>query len=88
MISDVKLEKLDRHWLFLSDSLQSENMTEEKAKITKSKMEKIEREMNQIQNCRKSVSLKLEIENCLGHAWNVLNRSNIANRVVKSILKN
>jgi len=63
MISDVKLEKLDRHWLFLSDSLQSENMTEEKAKITKSKMEKIEREMNQIQNCRKSVSLKLEIEN-------------------------
>ena len=63
MISDVKLEKLDRHWLFLSDSLQGENMTEEKAKITKSKMEKIEREMNQIQNCRKSVSLKLEIEN-------------------------
>jgi len=54
MNSEVKLEKLDRHWLFLSDSLQGENMTEEKAIITKSKMEKIEREMNQI---------GLEIEN-------------------------
>jgi hypothetical protein len=62
MNSDVKLEKLDRRYLFLSDSLQGENMTEEKAIITKSKMEKIEREMNKIQNCRKSVSLLLEFD--------------------------
>ena len=61
----MELDKLDRHWLRLSDSLQEDEMTEFKANKTKKKMQEIEDQIFEIENHWKKPekTLLLEIEN-------------------------
>lgn len=61
----TELDKLDRHWLRLSDSLQEDGMTEFKAIKTKKKMQEIEDQIFEIENHWKKPekTLLLEIEN-------------------------
>lgn len=61
----MELDKLDRHWLRLSDSLQEDGMTEFKAIKTKKKMQEIEDQIFEIENHWKKPekTLLLEIEN-------------------------